>query len=229
MDPMTMMALAQAASSVAGGLTSKAGYQKQSNFDKTQKALHGLRGQQAQQLGGPGGGYENAMGILQGYLDPNSDQYQNFEAPYMQEFNQQTVPGLAERFAGFGANSGALSSSGFGQALGAAGSNLQTNLAQMKSQMQRNSISDILNQYNQMSSGVMSAEPFSYGEQGPGALSNIFSSFGGMQNPFSGGSPNLGGGMQAPQKSGSISFGSQTPQPFLTGPQVLKSGSISNF
>ena len=139
------------------------------------------------------------------------------------------MPGLAERFAGFGANSGALSSSVFGQALGAAGANLQTNLAQMKSQMQRSSISDILNQYNQLANGVMGAQPFSYGEQGPGALSNIFSSFGGMQNPFSGGSANLGGGMQAPQKSGSISFGGQAPQPFLTGPQVLKSGSISNF
>jgi hypothetical protein len=198
-------AAAQGLSSILGGATSKAGYKKVSNFDKTQQALHAQRGQKAQNLGGQGGGYENAMGILQGYLDPNSSQYQNFEAPYRQEFEQQTVPGLAERFAGYGGMGGGLSSSGFGQALGAAGANLQTNLAQLKSNLQRSSISDILNQYNQLSSGVLGAQPYSYMEQGPGMLSNALSSFGGIQNPFSAGG-GLGGGTRAPMKSGSISF-----------------------
>src|SRR5271170_2333198 len=62
-----------------------------------------------------GGGVEQAFQLLQGYLDPNSEQYKNFEAPYLQQFNQQTIPGLAEKFAGYGGGlGGGLSSSGFG-------------------------------------------------------------------------------------------------------------------
>lgn len=200
------MALGQIGSSLLGGLTDQSGYKKVSNFDKTQKGIYKRLGQQTNQLGQQGGGYEQAIGILQQYLNPESDVYKNFEAPYRQEFEQQTVPGLAERFAGMGAQGGALSSSGFGQALGAAGANLQTNLAQLKSGLQRQSIGDIINQYNKLSGGILSAQPFSYMDQGPGGLSNALSGFGGMKNPF--GAPNLGGGSStnAP-KSGSISFG----------------------
>jgi hypothetical protein len=202
--PLAFAAL-QGLSSVLGGLTSNAGYKKVSNFDRIQKQLHGQRGNQALGLGGAGGGYENAIGLLQDYLNPESDIYQNFEAPYLQRFNQQTVPGLAERFAGFGAQGGALSSSGFGQALSTAGANLQTDLAAMKANMQRNSIADILNQYNTLSSGVMGAQPFSQVAQSPGTLSSIFSGIGGMANPY--GAPDLGGGSSLPKlKSGSISF-----------------------
>lgn len=205
MDPATMFAITQAISSVAGGATDQSGYKKVSNFDKNQKGIYGDWTRQANQLSGNGGGYENAMSLLQGYLDPNSDQYQNFEKPYLQQFEQQTIPGLAERFAGFGAQGGGLSSSGFGQSLGAAGANLQTDLASMKSNMQRQSIQDIIGQYNKISGGVMGAEPFSYVDQGPGLLSNIFSGFGGAKNPF--GSPGAQrSGQPTPLKAGSISF-----------------------
>lgn len=108
---------------------------------------------------GGGGGFQKATGLLQSYLDPNSDVYKNFEQPYMNQFEQETVPMLAERFAGYGGGmGGGLSSSGFGQSLGAAGANLQTNLAQMKSQMGRQSIQDILGLFN---TGI-NAQPFSY-------------------------------------------------------------------
>jgi hypothetical protein len=109
-------------------------------------------------LGSLQGGNNQAMNLLQQYLNPQSDIYQNFEKPYLQQFEQETVPMLAERFAGAGAQGGALSSSGFGQALSSAGSNLQTGLAQMKSGMQRQSIQDILGM-NQMALGT---SPFSY-------------------------------------------------------------------
>lgn len=105
------------------------------------------------------------LGILQQYLDPNSDIYKNFEAPFMQKFEQQTVPGLAERFAGMGAMGGGLSSSGFGQALSSAGSNLQTQLAAMKSGLQRSAINDIFGQYNQMANLGIGTDPFAYYQQ----------------------------------------------------------------
>lgn len=112
---------------------------------------------------GPGGGYQNAIGLLQQYLNPQSDVYKNFEQPYLDQFNQETVPMLAERFAGLGGGmGGALSSSGFGQALSSAGSNLQTNLAQMKSGIQQNSIQALLNQFNTQSGLGLGTSPFSY-------------------------------------------------------------------
>lgn len=207
--PFAAMA-AQGIASGIGSASSNAGYKKQNNFDSAQKILHAQRGLQAKNLGQPGGAYDKSIGLLQGYLDPNSDVYQNFEAPYLQKFNQQVIPGLAERFAGFGAQGGGLSSSGFGQALGAAGANLQTDLVAMKANMQRQSISDILNQYNQMSTGVMNDQPFSRVAQAPGTFSSIMSGIGGMKNPY--GAPQLGGeNYGIPKQSGSISFGGNDP------------------
>ena len=114
-----------------------------------------------QQLGGSGGGLQQAMQLLQGYLDPNSEQFKNFEAQHMQNFNQQTVPRLAERFAGMGGGmGGGLSSSGFGQALGAAGANLQTDLAAMKSGLGLQSAQGLFNQYNQMSNTGLGTRAF---------------------------------------------------------------------
>ena len=54
-----------------------------------------------------------------------------FAAPYMRQFNEQVVPGIAERFAGMGSE-GSLSSSGFQQSLGQAGSRLSESLAAMR-------------------------------------------------------------------------------------------------
>ena len=175
---------------------------------------------QAKQLGS--GGYNDAMGLLQQYLDPNSDVYSNFEKPYTQQFEQQTLPGIAERFAGANAMGGGLMNSGFGQSLGAAGANLQTQLAQMKQQYQRQSINDLLGQYNQLTKTGLDTNTFENVYQpaqegwgtnllktgatalgsalgGPlgGALSSGFSGLFGNNNqsqPFSAGIPGGGSG-----------------------------------
>lgn len=109
-----------------------------------------------------GQAYGQGLSGLQQMLDPSSAGYQRFEAPYLQQFEQQTVPGLAERFSGAGAQSGALSSSGFGQALGAAGGQLQTQLAGMKAGLQQQAIRDILRQYSGMLGVGLGAQPFGY-------------------------------------------------------------------
>lgn len=142
-----------------------------------QKGLRDV-GNQIYQLGQ--GGYQDAMSLLQQYLDPQSDVYRNFEKPYLQQFEQQIVPGLAERFAGMGAMGGGLSSSGFGQSLGAAGANLQTQLAQMKQQYQRQSINDLLNQYNYLTGQYLGARPFenAYQPGSTGAFGGIASGLG---------------------------------------------------
>ena len=163
MDPLLMSGLFGIGKGLLGGvgsyLTSKSDggtknkIKKLPNYDPFQQKIHEMMGKNLK-----GGGYEDALDILRQYLDPESDIYSNFEAPYRQEFEEETIPALAERFAGMGSNSGALSSSAFGQALGSAGSGLQTKLAALKAAMQREATGDIFGQYQQ----YLQHSPFDY-------------------------------------------------------------------
>lgn len=74
--------------------------------------------------------FQSGSSYLSSLLSGNPEATAAFEAPYLRQFNEQIVPGLAERFAGMGA--GAQSSSAFNQALGAAGAGLQENLASLR-------------------------------------------------------------------------------------------------
>lgn len=112
-----------------------------------------------------GEGYEQALSQLKQLMDPSSSASQQLTQPYLQQFQQETVPGLAERFAGMGAQGGALSSSGFGQALGSAGANLQSQLASLKSQISQGAMKDILGQYQSSLGLGLGAKPFGYEQQ----------------------------------------------------------------
>jgi hypothetical protein len=102
-----------------------------------QSTLSQILGQLGQ-MQGPTGAYGMAQNRLADLLSGGSDVYNAFAAPYMRQFQEQTIPGLAERFAGVGGRGGALSSSGFGQGLGAAGAGLQESLASMGAGLQQN-------------------------------------------------------------------------------------------
>lgn len=65
-----------------------------------------------------------------------------FEAPLMRQFNEQIIPGLAERFSGAGA--GAQSSSAFQQALGGAGSDLAERLGALRGSLQQGAATQAL-------------------------------------------------------------------------------------
>lgn len=54
------------------------------------------------------------------------------EAPLMANFNQNTAPGIANRYAGMGTGAGALSSSGLNNALAQAGSGLQRDIGALR-------------------------------------------------------------------------------------------------
>lgn len=135
--------------------------EKAQMFQQFMQMLSGMQG--------AGGGMQQSMKYFQDLMNPESDLYKNFEKPYLQEFEQQTIPGIAERFGGMGAMGGALSSSGFGQALSSAGSNLQTNLAGMKSGMQQDAAKQLMNQFMQMMGLGLGTQEFAYGQkQGQG-------------------------------------------------------------
>ncbi len=113
-----------------------------------------------------GQAYEQSIGGMQEFMDPSSEAMQRFSDPYMRQFEQQTIPGIAERFAGAGGGlGGGLSSSGFGQALSSAAGDLQSNLASMKTGLQRQAMGDIMSQYTGMSQQGLQAQPFAYGRQ----------------------------------------------------------------
>lgn len=125
---------------------------------KEQQQLHSGMLQQAMGLAQPGGGYDLAQQYYNSLLQPGSDAFQNFAAPLMSQFEEQILPQIAERFAG----AGALSSSGFGQALGGAGAGLQSQLAQLFAQLQAQAAGQQTNQYNQLSQAGLNYQPFAY-------------------------------------------------------------------
>lgn len=75
--------------------------------------------------------YQSGGNYLQKILSGDTSA---FEAPLMRQFNEQIVPGLAERFSGLG--SGAQSSSAFQQALGSAGADLSERLGALRGNLQ---------------------------------------------------------------------------------------------
>lgn len=117
------------------------------------------------QMMGQGGGFNAAnqydQSILQGGPGQQGGAYQQFSQPYLQEFEQQILPQIAERFAGMGA----LSSSGFGQALGGAASGLQSQLAQLFSQMQGQASGRQQGQFQNLSQIGLGYNPFAYHEK----------------------------------------------------------------
>lgn len=128
---------------------------------KEQEGLHSNILAQAMGLSQPGGGANLANQYYNSLLQPGNEAFQNFASPFMSQFEEQILPGIAERFAG----AGALSSSGFGQALGGAGAGLQSQLAQLFAQLQSQAAGQQTNQFNQLSQQGLNYQPFAYQKQ----------------------------------------------------------------
>ncbi len=117
-----------------------------------------------QQLMNPGGGLHQANQYDQGLLQGGpGDQgaFDKFSQPYLQQFQEQIAPRIAEQFAG----AGALSSSGFGQALGGAGAGLQSQLAQLFSGLQSQAAGRQQGQFQNLSQIGLGYSPFAYHEK----------------------------------------------------------------
>jgi hypothetical protein len=114
-----------------------------------------------QQMMQGGGGLNLANQYDQSFLNGGQEAYNQFAAPYMQQFEEQLLPQIAERFAG----GGALSSSGFGQALGGAASGFQANLAQLFSQLQGQAAQRQQGQFQNLSQIGLGYSPFAYHEK----------------------------------------------------------------
>jgi hypothetical protein len=114
-----------------------------------------------QQMMGQGGGLQQANQYDQSLLGQGPEAFQKFAEPYNQQFNEKILPGIAERFAG----QGALSSSGFGQAIGAGASDFQSQLAQLFSSLQGGAASRQQGQFQGLSGLGLGYSPFAYHEK----------------------------------------------------------------
>lgn len=127
-------------------------------------------------LGGGGEGgflnyYQNLLGGEEGQGD-----FEAFADPYRKQFEQETIPMLAERFAGAGGGmGGALSSSGFGQSLSSAGANFNSQLAQLYAGLRQNAAGQMAN----LSGLALGAQPYYLKQKqaSPGLLQSALSGF----------------------------------------------------
>jgi hypothetical protein len=115
--------------------------------DLLNQLLGGLTG------GGFGGGTTGAG--MEGLFKLLSGDTEAFEAPLMRQFQESTIPGIAERFSGLGA--GAQGSSAFSQGLSSAGAGLSEQLGSMRGGLQQQGLSQLMNMMN-MGLGTKSFE-----------------------------------------------------------------------
>lgn len=95
--------------------------------------------------------YSQLFGGLSGVAGPALQYYKDllgggtgdYEAPAMRQFQEEIIPGIAERFTGMGA--GAQGSSAFGQQLGAAGAGLAERLAMQRAGLRGEAAGGLLN------------------------------------------------------------------------------------
>jgi len=134
-------------------------------------------------LKGAGGGMGSGMDYLSSILSGDESAYSKFEAPLKRQYEEQTIPALAERFAGLDAQR----SSAFGQSLGQAGAGLTENLAALRENLKMQALQQLQgmagmgleqrfeNIYKQGSSGLVGAAMGGIGQgAGMGVMGKLF-------------------------------------------------------
>lgn len=181
--PFAAMAASQIADKIFGGKD------KMSKVPAMTKEQESLLNQIIKMLGkdGMGQGYGEAIGLQRQLMDPSSEAVQQFTDPYMKQFQQEIIPGIAERFAGMSPMGGGLMTSGFGQALGGAGAGLQSQLAALKAGLGQQAAGQLMSQYGGMVGLGLGAQPFAYQQQAPTMLGGLLSAWGkaGFPGPWS--------------------------------------------
>jgi len=115
-------------------------------------------------LGAPtGSGFDYLQQILSG----DEEAFKAFEDPIKRQFEQEVVPGIAERFAGLGSG-GAQNSSAMQQTLGRAGTELSQNLAQLRAGLKSDALSQLqgLMGFGQQQAFQPAYDPGGYGVVG---------------------------------------------------------------
>lgn len=127
-----------------GERSSSFGKNQLSSIDSILEAIRGMKG--GSQDITQNQGYQEGQNWLSSlFNDPEF--FNRFEAPLQRQFQEQTVPELANRFASMGSG-GSLGSTGFRNQLAREGSNLSTNLGALRGGLQQQGVNQSL-QYSQ--------------------------------------------------------------------------------
>lgn len=112
--------------------------------------------------------YQAGSSYLQKLLSGEEGAFEDFEQPYKRQFEEETIPGLAERFSGLGAQK----SSAFGQQAAQAGAGLSEKLASLRAELQQGAAGQALGyaqapgQMGLQTAGLgLGAQPFAYGQR----------------------------------------------------------------
>lgn len=159
MDPSLMMMLMSLAAGAAGGIGGSNAKQM-SSFDKQQRGgIHDILNSIKSMKGGAqditqNPQFQTGQNWLQSmFNDPEF--FKSFEAPLQRDFQENIIPGLASRFASQGSG-GSLGSTAFRNQLGREGSNLSTNIAALRGNMQQQAIPQLLGYAQQPFQNLMS-------------------------------------------------------------------------
>ena len=198
-DPGSMMMIASALSGLVGGMTGEKGghgstYNKNQlkGLDKVLSDVMGMRGQGQQDIT-QNQNYQSGQNWLQDLFGNDQNFFDKFEAPMQRNFQENTMPELANRFGGMGSG-GSLGSTGFRNQAAREGERLQESIAGMRGGMQQAGIGQALQygqapvqNYMQMLQQAMQPTQNTY--QGPS-----MGLFGGMAAPFAQGAASYWGG-----------------------------------
>lgn len=162
---------------------------KKGSWDQKSMLNQGQQGLQNQLLqsnmqSGAGGSFGTTADYYRNLLSDNPEDFQAMAAPEMRQFNEQTIPGLSEQFAGMG--SGGLSSSGFRNAAVNAGTDLSERLGAMRAQLRQSGASGLANLGQQ---GLQQTSENIYNQGQPGFLDSIGKGLGGAATGFLAGGP----------------------------------------
>jgi hypothetical protein len=136
--------------------------------------------------------FQQGSQYIQQLLSGSPQSTAAFEAPAMRQFNEQIVPGLAERFSGLGA--GSQSSSAFQQALGQAGAGLAENLQSLRSGLQMQGAQQGLQYAQQPISNYQGLAGLGLGTQTRGFMQKQLPFWQQLLTGLSGGAGQIGGG-----------------------------------
>jgi len=158
MDPMTMMMIMNAVGAIGEQAIGDNKGKQSSTFSKGARggldgALESLKGMKGNANITQNQNYQSGQNwLMDMFNDPAF--FDRFEAPMQRQFEEQTIPDLANRFASQGSG-GSLGSTGFRNQLGREGSNLQTNMAALRGGMQQQGVNQQMQYAQQPSQNYM--------------------------------------------------------------------------
>ena len=154
----------------AGGLSGLggSGARTSSTFNRGQRgaindvlqAIKGMKGGQQDVTQNPQYQQGNEW-LMSLFNDPEF--FNQFEAPIQRQFQEQTIPELANRFASMGSG-GSLGSTAFRNQANREAGNLSTNLAAQRGQMQQNAIPQLFQSAQQPASNLMGLRQLALGQ-----------------------------------------------------------------